>query len=402
MGDIGKQALTFTVSNAVWEGRHGDRGVCRMMPNVYWRSVPMEDLRKHPQFRQLPELSASTGVPSDPAELANLRQDSKQWDMAHQNRLTSRFVPAVLGFFEEETAKDLQIPLSLKGHEKALGAFEDLLKFSDNEVELEDVRIAVEDDAIDCSLWKIRHPNEQGGFPYEYHPESFVPPADAQQNQVMSLRMKWGKVHEPVSILAAVNYFSEMGAQVKEAGLHCVEVHHKNVCEAYGIEGSNCLPKIGSSPDGVVDWGNGKVEALEAKNHCPFFFDRSQNKVIVRSHGPFFEVGTWYIAQLMWHMLCVGPDCESAILTSMGIDGVVMHRIQRDEELIRLMLKYVNLFFKNYVRENNAPPENFFHNEPDHHRMIFLSIKAAHEAQTVATIVGNKVQRSPQNLDFFL
>jgi len=259
----------------------------------------MEDLRKHPQFRQLPELSESVGVPSDPAELANLRQDSKQWDLAHRNRLTSRIVPSVLGFWEEEAAKDLRVPFTLKGHERGLDAFKNLLKFSENEIVLEDVRIAVAYDAIDSPLWKTRQPNEHGSFPYEYHPENLVPPMERQENGISALRMKRGKVHEPVSILAAVNYFSEMGAQVKETGLHCMEVHHDNVFEEYGIESSNCLPKVGTSPDGVVDWGNGKVEALEAKNHCPFFFDRSQNKIIVRSNGPFYEVATWHIAQLM-------------------------------------------------------------------------------------------------------
>ncbi|KAM3567082.1 hypothetical protein VYU27_010767, partial [Nannochloropsis oceanica] len=147
---------------------------------------------------------------------------------------------------------------------------------------------------------------------------------------------------------------------------------------------------MGASPDGVIVWEDGTVEACECKNHAPFrengafrrgagggqgggrgggapndgggkggggggerkgggsrgrigdgsggkSFNKNvgmqggggrggggggggrkipKGRFIIADQGPHTEIGPWHVAQLSWHMLCLGPHCRSAVFVS--------------------------------------------------------------------------------------
>merc|ERR1712146_815178 len=67
-------------------------------------------------------------------------------------------------------------------------------------------------------------------------------------------------------------------------------------------------------------------------------------------NGPFTSLGTWYAAQLSWHMLCLGSECKSCILMSCSpTKGVNLFRVQRDDAYIARMLYFVGKFYKRYL-----------------------------------------------------
>lgn len=88
----------------------------------------------------------------------------------------------------------------------------------------------------------------------------------------MKTRMHWGNAQEATSILTALNYFCSIDNDtvIREVGMCGAkfddEVDH----------GSSLLNgvKIGASPDAIIVHGNGTVEVLEVKNHCPFVWNR--------------------------------------------------------------------------------------------------------------------------------
>ena len=99
-------------------------GICRLTPNVYWKSISLEQLRSHPQYTPLPACPPAPLLPSshrqvtmqvcimssrsckhaliDSCALACrlVRQDSPLWDALHRGVLTSGSLNAALGFYE--------------------------------------------------------------------------------------------------------------------------------------------------------------------------------------------------------------------------------------------------------------------------------------------------------------
>ena len=53
------------------------------LPDVYWRSIPMDHLRLHPNFVPLPHPSKIEKLPTK-EHVRFFRQDSWQWDFLHQ------------------------------------------------------------------------------------------------------------------------------------------------------------------------------------------------------------------------------------------------------------------------------------------------------------------------------
>lgn len=127
--------------------------------------------------------------------------------------------------------------------------------------------------------------------------------------------------------------------------------HHENP----GVESSvkqkiaNGL-YIGASPDAVLVYSDGRIEALEVKNHCPFVptsYSKNMNpthqngdsndseidslgesesnlKKKEKGEKPMFtisrrqylptDVPAMYIPQLMLEMYCLGPNCRSTMM----------------------------------------------------------------------------------------
>ncbi|RYG65115.1 hypothetical protein EON64_12595 [archaeon] len=63
----------------VLSGQGALTGQC---PNVYWRSIPVEHLRKHPLYQALPDVESVCIV--SVRDLGLYAQDSWQWDALHQ------------------------------------------------------------------------------------------------------------------------------------------------------------------------------------------------------------------------------------------------------------------------------------------------------------------------------
>ena len=72
-----------------------------------------------------------------------------------------------------------------------------------------------------------------------------------------------------------------------------------------------------------------------------------------------------YVPQLMMEMLCVGHNCQSAVMIRQSATtGALVLRIKRDDAWIDEMLYWLNRFQTDFVEREVAPPENFSCTEP--------------------------------------
>ena len=84
-------------------------------------------------------------------------------------------------------------------------------------------------------------------------------------------RMQWGNAQEATSILTALNYFHGIDDRtvIREVGM-CGAMFDGDGMDDPNLHGV----RIGASPDAIICHGNGTVEVLEVKNHCPFVWNR--------------------------------------------------------------------------------------------------------------------------------
>lgn len=250
--------------------------------NVNWRAVSMDTLRLHPLYKPLPEpnvVSINTAQ-----DLSMFRQDSWQWNVLHQGRLTTSRAAACLGFYEEQGSKVLGIPKSLIGHERVLDAWNELLTdpitdwsvFSDklrndiNVLETSPVETshhpssATKSSASSFSpeIWQLNKnfkyvsstpllptvssssanlvnpPNL--GFHYSYLPKRYSQPQQRRSvyTSAHSARLAWGSAQEATAILVALNYFDMVSngtSLVLECGLLPLEALNKSEYAKYLI-----------------------------------------------------------------------------------------------------------------------------------------------------------------------
>ncbi len=213
-----KKTTTNKTSNAASPTRPCKYG---NLPDIFWRSIPMEHLRHHPNVEPLP-------LPETIKELESLedirlfRQESWQWDAVHQGRCTTSQAVAALGFLEPEAGKLLGVPKSWQ--RGGLGAYHRLRKpalrtleemnevlCSSNFTSLTTAVIG----AKDRTIWS--RSNE--GFPFAAKYMIRMAPDEIDQRKKMSqamgnspgfdfsVRMMWGNSQEAMALLAALNYF---------------------------------------------------------------------------------------------------------------------------------------------------------------------------------------------------
>eukprot|EP00290_Baffinella_frigidus_P001617 CAMPEP_0180166824 /NCGR_PEP_ID=MMETSP0986-20121125/31797_1 /TAXON_ID=697907 /ORGANISM="non described non described, Strain CCMP2293" /LENGTH=88 /DNA_ID=CAMNT_0022118069 /DNA_START=53 /DNA_END=316 /DNA_ORIENTATION=- len=80
----------------------------------------MDHLRAHPLFVAAPE--PHQVVVNGPADYNSFRQDSAEWSMLHDGRVTTSRMASILGFYEPLGATILSVPRSLSGSHKAAEA----------------------------------------------------------------------------------------------------------------------------------------------------------------------------------------------------------------------------------------------------------------------------------------
>eukprot|EP01031_Cornospumella_fuschlensis_P031106 gene31106-37593_t len=252
------------------------------MPNVLWRRIPMEHLRKHPLYQALPDPSR-VSVRSV-TELGLYAQDSWQWDALHQGRLTTSALASILGFFEADVAASLQIPRSLRGHDRAVQAWERVREkppasyahlFRQGTGESSEERGGEE-----RAVWSF--PSDNAAFACAYRPPTAQEPArnaggwvgaSSFSGDPRRVRLQWGDCQEATAVLAALNFLhhsqpqdlasaassSSSGALLRESGMLLLEALEEyarpstplyRTVRAWVEEGS--LPLIGASPDGLL------------------------------------------------------------------------------------------------------------------------------------------------------
>jgi len=242
----------------------------------------------------------------------HFRQDSWQWDYLHIGRCTTSQTPAALGFLEPKAAGYLGIPRSLR--RGGVGAWDRLQQVPEDDQSLESIeqilcegRAALDNnhnnDNGDEEDWvgkwrpgakesermwipashlstKLRtrpYPFTAKYIPNLTHEELYRRKLYLERHHndpsPMKARMQWGNAQEATSILTALNYFcaEDDRTMIREVGMCGAafddEMDEDNNSLLQGV-------KIGASPDAIICHGNGTVEVLEVKNHCPFVWNR--------------------------------------------------------------------------------------------------------------------------------
>jgi hypothetical protein len=229
-------------------------------------------------------------------------------------------------------------------------------------------------------------------FPHTYcpHPEQSYP-NHRKVDSPIEARLLWGSKQEATGLLAVVNWIHSLEKQnmaketigeptksthtylqLRETGMQVIEALFS--AENASIEGDsntrgviyldmyrkifleNKLPLIGASPDGILDSITSTVrmemndnfdpsddrnvmesEVVEVKCYSPFVTNNSfgRGSLRISRYRPVNSspIPVWHIPQLQLEMLCTGPQCNSALLVTLYIDGALIYRIKRDDEV---------------------------------------------------------------------
>ena len=412
----------------------------------------MDHLRLHPNFKPLPPTSKIERIESM-EDVRYFRQGTWQWDALHTGRCTTSQVAAALGFLEPLAGEILGVPPSLR--RGGLGAYERLRetpfvstlkdinsKLCDFDAENADARIDP-DESSSINPWipssrinskprSERAKRDKARFPFaakyklRISDEERRKRRDATRDLVkfeetfdFSVRLRWGNVQEATSLLTALNYFWE-----KDNGILLEEV---GMCGA-GLEDYNnnthVIPPgliLGASPDALLRHPDGRIEAVEVKNHCPFRMNRryqrenGEKRFFLHSLPVESKAGVLphYVPQLMMEMFSVGPDCVSAIMVRQtATNGSLVLRIKRDNDWIEEMFYWLTRFHNDYVKSDNPPPPNFFFkSENPEEKKRYLEFldwtkRVESNVDVLDHIPNKKIQRvfgeSSQAMDLFL
>lgn len=339
----------------------------------------MDHLRLHPLFIKLPPPETIESL--DTLEDVRLfSQDSWQWDALHVGRCTTSKAAAALGLLEPKAGCRLNIPSSWRRGGKAA-----YYRLRENALfTLEEMNDVLCEGASAFRPWHSHKYDQEKGpfwviptarrdgklFPFaaKYLVKITSEERSSRKKQAEQyaadgefIRRNWGNAQEATSLLTALNYFwkSDPGVRLEEAGM----------CGAGLSSNQTGSVLVGASPDGILCHSNGTIEALEVKNHCPFVpasyvdeRDVSCPNFAVRQI-PFRNptVPPLYVPQLMMEMLCVGPECRSAVMVRQtATNGAAIMRMYRDDAWIDEMLYWLNRFQEDFVDAAILPPTDFF------------------------------------------
>ncbi|KAA8499309.1 hypothetical protein FVE85_6894 [Porphyridium purpureum] len=404
--------------------------------NVFWRAIPPDHLRAHPDYVPLP-LTRHVRAESA-ADFWRFRQSSVQWDLLHRGRITGSKVPALLGLYEPHAHRTLRTPVSLVSHSKVVRAYKELLDqplrqdalLRDLNAEYEANRLATFDhksmDPGPDTVWRQHEPKTMTDAGRFQHRMQYCPPADLVMNAAagavspLEARLKWGMAQECTAVLAALNYFCALpGASVHEVGMFALEALYPDAAsllQAYPDckVTQDTMPLLGASPDGLIQMADGTQAVLEVKNSAPFVWSKRSDKhrtgrLAVAMKEPHSCIGHWISAQLQLEMLCVGPHCRLAFLVACtGTSGCNVLRVARDDAFISRMLLFCSHFTQQYVYPKRQPPRDFY---PDalsgslrrEYAALERDLKRIQSSAVVEVHVPDvHIQRSPHNGDYFL
>lgn len=147
----------------------------------------------------------------------------------------------------------------------------------------------------------------------------------------------------------------------------------------------------GSSSGGASSGAGGYlIEVVEVKNTCPFGHSRRGGRLrtsefAVSDRGPRQEVPPEWVPQLQLHMLCAGTP-SGLLVSRSATKGTRIFRVQRDDELLRLMLTVISRLWVHHVLPGQAPDPDAFASWHVHHELLRRTVLAARGAQLVGVI----------------
>jgi predicted phage-related endonuclease len=164
---------------------------------------------------------------------------------------------------------------------------------------------------------------------------------------------------------------------------------------------------------------------LEVKNHCPFFTNSFHGGKGSKNKGgkkkrftigfmPFDEklngVFAHYVPQLQLEMLCLGPECQSAVMVRQtATAGAILLRMHRDDDWIDEMLYWLHRFQQDYVEPKKPPPKNFFWESPNqidrsrYRRFVNKTNEIRNSrVEVIARIHNDEIQRMGDHSSLFL
>lgn len=364
-------------------------------PNVSWRSIPLEHLRFHPRFRPLPERVTEL---SDLEQVRQFRQESWQWEVLHRGRCTTSQAVAALGFLEPSVGEVLGVPPGWR--KGGRGAFSRLRQ--EPLRTLEEMNQVLCNSKVDVSikkptsasslfseessnaLWSEASDDEvssSDNFVARYNYQlsehelkdrkKLARKFSENEDLGRSIRIMWGNTQEATALLSALNYFGKEDPDfvLEEIGMCGAGL------DLNRTDSSSLL--IGASPDGLLRHSNGTIEALEVKNHCPFYSLRTKKKhnkmkrfnlssLPLDAAGKGGGVFAHFVPQLQMEMLCLGPECRSAVMVRQtATAGALVLRMHRDDHWIDEMVYWLHRFYLDFVENNVPPPTDFFWNATD-------------------------------------
>eukprot|EP00543_Licmophora_paradoxa_P004762 CAMPEP_0202454704 /NCGR_PEP_ID=MMETSP1360-20130828/12371_1 /ASSEMBLY_ACC=CAM_ASM_000848 /TAXON_ID=515479 /ORGANISM="Licmophora paradoxa, Strain CCMP2313" /LENGTH=400 /DNA_ID=CAMNT_0049074087 /DNA_START=37 /DNA_END=1239 /DNA_ORIENTATION=+ len=386
----------------------------------------MDHLRSHPMFDPLPLPTRIHSI-NHPEDVRYFRQESWQWDALHYGRCTTSKASAALGFLEPNAGKALGIPVGFR--KGAMEAYERLAKQIGCIQSLEDMQVLLTTDDKDATyyqphrkqswLWKIPTSNQTRPFAARYAARQTAVEREQRRKElksrkiddhrlIRSFRLDWGNSQEATSILTALNYFwqKDPGIRIKEVGMCGAGLPHNITGESL---------QVGATPDALIYYPNGTVEALEVKNHCPLIrthfpqipshVDSHERNTIKRNRQrmrytfrrkpitePYLPIQ--YIPQLMMEMMCVGPKCHSAVMVRQtALEGALIIRLYRDDTWIDEMMYWLSKFQEDFVDKQIPPRSNFFWKNPRYRKFLEQTRNLTSNVELLDHIPNDAIQR---------
>lgn len=408
------------------------------LPDIHWRAVTLQDLRHHPRFEGL-ELPQTLTEMNSLEDARLFRQESWQWDALHNGRCTTSQAVAALGFLEPTAGHVLGVPFSWRRgsstafyrlRKTALRTVEEMNKVlcagSTTADDDQSIPSAASEPSVSTAAPLWEDPLPDSSFCARYRANTTE--EELQQRKIQakkyaqsghlgsSIRMMWGNTQEATALLTALNYFSqnESGVVIKEVGM-CgagLDLNQTN---------SRSSLLVGATPDALLVHSDGTVEALEVKNHCPFSTTnwnkgkrkgKGNNKNFSVRDYPFdvenAGVFSHYIPQLMMEMLCVGPECRSAVMVRQtATQGALILRMHRDDAWMDEMIYWLHRFQRDHVETGVPPPQDIFwggEKEDSERYRAFVSrtLEIRDKVEVVAQIPNEMIQRVEEGAPFFL
>ncbi|KAJ8901646.1 hypothetical protein NDN08_003853 [Rhodosorus marinus] len=325
---------SFLAEEARFKSLRELRSAKNNQPNLSWLEVDPAVLENHPRYKAL-EPDGLENIDEEDPRL--FRQRSEKWFAAREGcAFTASTIWRALGFGEVTAAKKLgakKIPKFCVDHGLALETY---------------------------ALAK-----------------STEPPVK-KLSEVDQVRIEWGLRHEDRAKLLLLE--ANDAVYLEETGMY--ELNSENAEKELGVELKN-LPMLSASPDSILRFYNTDMGAwsdphvCEIKCRCPFIWS-GKAWLMPSRIGSHKEVNAMHYAQVQIQMLCC--EMETAQLASYSVRGSQIFQLKRNDEWLRLALRFLCLGNERYVLGDLMPEINFFYDDTDYQRFLELTVEGCKSA----------------------